>query len=82
MEFAVKLLTHAELGRVNPSDFNTPVDMRLEDGILMLNHTVFDSPDEITNAAHNMVMLALGFAATSLYSAVETAGIGEASDAV
>jgi len=77
LEFAVKLFTHAGLGRLNPSDFNIPVEMRLEDGVLKLDHPVFDSPHEITNAAHNMVMLALGLTATSLYSAIETTGIGQ-----
>jgi hypothetical protein len=77
LEFAVKVFTHARQGRLNPSDFNTPVEMRLPDGVLMLDHAVFDSPDEITNAAHNMVRLAFGFTASSLDSALESAGIGQ-----
>src|SRR5215510_13559746 len=77
LEFALKLFKHAERGRVNPSDFNNPVEMRLEDGPLMLDNPVFDSPDEIVNGAHNVVMLAFGFTASSLYSAVDSAGIGQ-----
>ena len=47
LEFGVKVFTHAKQGRVNPSDFNIPVEMRLEDGIhLKLDNPVFDSPDE------------------------------------
>src|SRR5262245_11369514 len=77
LEFTVKLFSYAELGRVNPSEFNIPVDMQVEGGILKLDHTAFDSSDEIINAAHNMVRLAFGFTASSLYSALESAGIGQ-----
>jgi hypothetical protein len=77
LEFAVKVFTHAKQGRMNPSDFNAPVEMRFQNGVLKLDNPVFDSPDEITNAAHNMVRLAFGFTASSLDSALESAGIDQ-----
>lgn len=74
LEFAIKLLVHIELGKINACDFDTDVLIKLKQVNLPFTSGTFVSGDEIILAAQNNYMLTLGFTTIVLDRALEDAG--------
>lgn len=70
LEFAIKLLSYCELGKLLPSDFDTDHLVELEEGNLHFPPGYFSEPDNIYRAALIGVPLALGATAIVLDQAL------------
>jgi hypothetical protein len=75
LEFAIKLLSYCELGKIVPLDFDTDQTVLLENGNLGFPAGHFSDPDNIIRAANVSVSLAFGASALTLDKAFEVAGI-------
>lgn len=75
LEFSLKLLTFAELGKLTPANFDTDHTVRLDDGDLLFPSGNFRDLDSIVRAAKVSVALAFGATALALDTAMQTAGI-------
>jgi len=69
LEFAIKLMCHAELGRIDAEEFNTDCDIRFPKKTLSFISSAFSSIDEIILAAqNNCSIVTMGFTANCLDS--------------
>jgi hypothetical protein len=75
LEFSIKFLTFCELKKLDPSEFDTDLLVKLEEGNLNFPTGHFSDPDNIIRAAKVSVALAFGASALALDKAFETAQI-------
>lgn len=75
LEFAIKMLTHCELGKIDPNVFDTDHIVLLDKGNLGFPSGHFSDPDNIIRAAGISVSLAFGASALTLDKAFEAAGM-------
>jgi hypothetical protein len=75
LEFAIKLLSYCELGRIEPLEFDTDHTVLLDSGNLGFPAGNFSEPENIIRAAMVSVSLAFGASALALDKAYEVAGI-------
>lgn len=75
LEFAIKLLSYCELGKIDHHDFDTDHTVLLENGNLGFPTGHFSDPNNIISAAMVSVSLAFGASALALDKAYEVAGI-------
>jgi hypothetical protein len=77
LEFVLKLVCHAELGRIDPTDFNQSVTVQFETINRIFNDGAFNTIDGIVLAAQNCHTLAFGFSANALDRAIKDSGIAD-----
>ena len=75
LEFAIKMLSFCELGKINPSDFDTDHLVILDGGNLSLPSGHFADNDSITRAAGIGVLIAFSATALVLDKAFEIKGV-------
>ena len=75
LEFAIKLLSFCELGKIDPSAFDSDHFVKLEDGNLHFPSGHFSDAGNLTRAASVHVSLAFGASALALDKAFEVAKI-------
>jgi hypothetical protein len=75
VEYAIKMLTYCEGGKIDANVFDTDHTILLEKGNLGFPSGHFSNPDNILRAANVSVALALGASALALDKAFEVAGI-------
>lgn len=75
LEFSIKLLTFCELKKLDPSEFDTDLRVKLEERNLNFPSGHFSNFDNIIRAAKVSVALAFGASALALDKAFETAEI-------
>lgn len=81
VEFTLKLLTFCECGKIDPGEFDTDHQVRLEAGDLHFPTGHFSDSNSIINAASVCVSLAFGASALALDKAFEVKGIKSNPDA-
>ena len=85
LDFAIKLLTFCELGRITPSDFDRNIIVRLGKEELCLPSGSFSDARNIHRAASVCVLTAFGVSVLALDQAFDAAGMKanpEASDQI
>lgn len=75
LEFAIKLLSYCELGKIEPREFDTDHTVLLDSGNLGFPAGHFSKTENIVRAAMVSVSLAFGASALALDKAYEVAGI-------
>jgi hypothetical protein len=75
LEFAIRLLSYCDLGRIKPSDFDTPHLTQLPNGSLHFPSGRFSDEDSIGRAASINVVTAFGASVLVLDQAFEAFGI-------
>ncbi len=75
VEFSIKLLSHCELNRIDPAEFDTDQVVLLEHRNLRFPTGNFSSPEDIVHAAMVAFSLALAGSALTLDKAWDVAGI-------
>lgn len=75
LEFAIKLLSFCELGKIDPSDFDTDHIVQLEQGSLHFPTGKFGTVDSLVRASSICVLVMAGASALVLDNAFEVAGI-------
>ena len=81
LEFAVKLLSFIELGKIDPKDFDTDHITLLEGGSLRLPPGHFSNTDSLIRAASVSVLLAFSVSALVLDKGFEVVGIASSPEA-
>ena len=74
LEFAIKLLTYVELGKLDKKEFDVDVTLLLKENNLTFRNDTFQKYDDLINAVQNNYNITLGFTAILLNSCFEEAG--------
>jgi hypothetical protein len=82
LEFAIKLLSFCELGRINPTEFDTDHLVVLHGGSLRFPAGNFSTQDSVEKAAGTGVLIAFSVSVLVLDKAFEVAGLKPDPEAV
>lgn len=75
LSFAIKLLTHIELGNLDKDVFDAEVQVNLSKRNLVFGQNTFKTADDVILAAQNNYSITLGFTALVLDRALEGTGL-------